>query len=168
MEEERHETCDAMREDWRSRWELERCDWGDEAIELRELLCLKDHIAESRRIHIVSANAVFTLLHFASTIVYTRSLQELHTMSRDDHKIRLPRTKRRYQSYRFEGAVFLDIGYPGNGADGLGPMARSAISARHFCILNRSCATQVWRNKFIFLRSAVHYVYKWILFLPSI
>ena len=36
-----------VREDGRSRWELERCGWGDEAI---ELLFLKDHIAESGRV----------------------------------------------------------------------------------------------------------------------
>ena len=37
-----------MQEDGRSRWELEKCGWGDEAI---ELLFLKDHIAESGRIY---------------------------------------------------------------------------------------------------------------------
>ena len=49
-----------MREDGRSRWELERCGWDDKAIDRGD--CLTDHITESGRIYVASANATFTLL----------------------------------------------------------------------------------------------------------
>ena len=111
MGEVRCEKCDAKGR--RSRWKLERCGWGDEAIDRGELLRLNDQcIAEKAVFMIASANAIltplhsvytiipaniFTLLHFVSTIVHiytiiagiARRLFSGTISSRDDRKFDL-------------------------------------------------------------------------------